>query len=358
MEATMNLQPKVYVGTYKKYNEGNLKGGWITLTDYNNYAAFLTACRQMHKDECDPELMIQDVDEMPDGLSFMDFDEQDFNDIIEAVAAESMPEDAPQFQVIDYSEKAIAVVGDTRDIKDKLKALGGRFNPKLSCGAGWIFSKKQRAEVEKLLQGGKVEKSAAKPKAKKDNSAIEEAKAEYLKVWPGDEKMIKYCQGKISNAVKLSDGRIVIVEKQSIETSFCFGYSTCGQGQESDEANECAHVARTSEDYFREKNLEPFDQKIALLKRGKDVTCERKAYLSQSNYASCGLVNIHEVVGLYYSDFVEQRWGTYHEISDADRKLIIAMYEQEKEKMSKRLDAYLKRYGLSKLHVWTYWMDE
>ena len=48
----------------------------------------------------------------------------------------------------------------------------------------------------------------------------------------------------------------------------------------------------------------------------------------------------------------------YHEISDADRKLIIAMYEQEKEKMSERLDAYLKRYGLSKLHVWTYWMDE
>ena len=86
---------------------------------------------------------------MPDGLSVREWmDEQEFNDIIEAVAAESMPEDAPQFQIIDYSEKAIAVVGDTRDIKDKLKALGGRFNPRLSCGAGWIFSKKQRAKVE------------------------------------------------------------------------------------------------------------------------------------------------------------------------------------------------------------------
>ena len=358
MEATMNLQPRVYVGTYKKYNEGSLDGGWLTLTDYANYAAFCAACRRLHKNESDPELMIQDCDNMPDGLSVREWmDEQEFNDIIEAVAAESMPEDAPQFQIIDYSEKAIAVVGDTRDIKDKLKALGGRFNPRLSCGAGWIFSKKQRAEVEKLLQGGSVEKSAPKPKAKK-NPAIEEAKAEYVKVWKDDEKMVKFCQGEISNAVKLSDGRIVVVKKQKLETSFCFGYSTCGQGAEYEEANEAAHVANTSEDYFREQNLKEFDNKIALLKTDKEESWYMDAYLSQSNYCSCGLVNIHEVVGLRRYDFEEQRWGTYVEIPEADRKLIIEMYESEKEKMSKRIDTYLKRYGLSKLNVWTYWRDE
>lgn len=357
MEAT-NLQPRVYVGTYKKYNEGNLDGGWLTLTDYANYAAFCAACRKLHKNERDPELMIQDCDNMPDGLSVREWmDEQEFNDIIEAVAAESMPEDAPQFQIIDYSEKAIAVVGDTRDIKDKLKALGGRFNPRLSCGAGWVFSKKQRTEVEKLLQGGSVEKSAPKPKEKK-NPAIEEAKAEYVKVWKDDEKMIKFCQGEISNAVKLSDGRIVVVEKQKLETSFCFGYSTCGQGAEYEEANEAAHVANTSEDYFREQNLKEFDNKIALLKTDKEESWHRDAYLRQSNYCDCGLVNIHEVVGLRWCDFENQRWGTYVEIPEADRKLIIAMYEEEKERMSKRIDTYLKRYGLSKLHVWTYWQDE
>ena len=46
--------------------------------------------------------------------------------------------------------------------------------------------------------------NSAKPKAKK-NAAIDEAKAEYLKVWPNDEKMVKYCQGEISNAVKLME---------------------------------------------------------------------------------------------------------------------------------------------------------
>lgn len=357
MEAT-NLQPRVYVGTYKKYNEGNLGGGWLTLTDYSSYAAFLTACRQLHKDERDAELMIQDCSDMPDGLSPMEWiTEQEFNDIVEAAAAESMQDDAPQFQVIDYSEKAIAVVGDTRDIKDKLKELGGRFNPRLSCGAGWVFSKKQRGEVEKLLQGGKVEKTSAQPKAKKD-SAIDEAKAEYLKVWPNDEKMVKYCQGKISNAVKLSDGRIVVVEKEKLETSFCFGYSTCGQGAEYDEASKAASHARTNEDYFRDQNLSNLKYKLALLEGKKDHSWSRSAYLSQSSYCGVGLINIHEVVALHYCDFIEQKYGTYVEMTEDDKKRVIGMYKEEIEKMSKRIDAYLKRYGLSKLNVWTYWRDE
>lgn len=60
---------------------------------------------------------------------------------------------AGEVQIIDYSEKAIAVIGDTKPIKDKLKELGGRFNFRLTCGAGWIFPKKQLPEVEKLLSG-------------------------------------------------------------------------------------------------------------------------------------------------------------------------------------------------------------
>lgn len=64
------------------------------------------------------------------------------------------PANAPQvlnFTVVDYSEKAFAVIGDTKDIKDQLGALGGRYNPRLKCGKGWIFSKKRRAQVDQLL---------------------------------------------------------------------------------------------------------------------------------------------------------------------------------------------------------------
>lgn len=56
-----------------------------------------------------------------------------------------------EFSIVDYSEKAIAVTGDTKAVKDQLKKLGGKFNGKLSCGPGWIFSKKKEAEIRQLL---------------------------------------------------------------------------------------------------------------------------------------------------------------------------------------------------------------
>ena len=59
--------------------------------------------------------------------------------------------EAKGLQIIDYSEKAIAVVGDTRAIKETLKTLGGKFNRHLSCGAGWIFSKTKEATLREAL---------------------------------------------------------------------------------------------------------------------------------------------------------------------------------------------------------------
>ncbi len=58
-------------------------------------------------------------------------------------------------EIVNYSEKAIAVFGETKAIKDELKKLGGKFNPALKHNgekrAGWIFSKKQADKVRALL---------------------------------------------------------------------------------------------------------------------------------------------------------------------------------------------------------------
>nr|DAL31954.1 MAG TPA_asm: DNA TOPOISOMERASE I [Caudoviricetes sp.] len=58
-------------------------------------------------------------------------------------------------EIVDYSEKAIAVFGHTKSVKDQLKELGGRFNPSLNYNgekrAGWIFSKKQADKVKELI---------------------------------------------------------------------------------------------------------------------------------------------------------------------------------------------------------------
>ena len=56
---------RVYVGTYAKYNAGSLFGKWLNLEGYADKNEFIAACRELHKDEADPELMFQDYEDIP-----------------------------------------------------------------------------------------------------------------------------------------------------------------------------------------------------------------------------------------------------------------------------------------------------
>ena len=58
---------KLYVGTYKKYNEGNLFGEWVDLDDFYSKEHFLEYCHELHKDEDDPEFMFQDYEDDIEG---------------------------------------------------------------------------------------------------------------------------------------------------------------------------------------------------------------------------------------------------------------------------------------------------
>lgn len=84
--------------------------------------------------------------------------EQEENaNVVEPVTVEGL-------EIVDYSEKAIAVFGDTKAVKEQLKEFGGRFNPSLNYNgekrAGWIFSKKKADEVRELLAPAKSEEDA------------------------------------------------------------------------------------------------------------------------------------------------------------------------------------------------------
>ena len=62
---------------------------------------------------------------------------------------------ALSLEIVEYSEKAIAVFGDTKPIKDVLKGLNGLFRANLTYNgerrAGWIYSKKQETKVRETL---------------------------------------------------------------------------------------------------------------------------------------------------------------------------------------------------------------
>ena len=62
------IAPRVYVGTYGKYNSGSIAGKWLDVEDYADKEDFLKACAELHKGEHDPEFMFQDYEGIPAGM--------------------------------------------------------------------------------------------------------------------------------------------------------------------------------------------------------------------------------------------------------------------------------------------------
>lgn len=58
-------------------------------------------------------------------------------------------------QIIDYTEKSIALVGNTFDFKDRITELGGKYNSRLKIDneitPGWIFPKTKKNTVQSFI---------------------------------------------------------------------------------------------------------------------------------------------------------------------------------------------------------------
>lgn len=63
------VAPAVYVGTWHKYNCGSIAGRWFDLTTFDDERDFFAACRALHQDEADPELMFQDYEGFPGNMA-------------------------------------------------------------------------------------------------------------------------------------------------------------------------------------------------------------------------------------------------------------------------------------------------
>lgn len=252
------------------------------------------------------------------------------------------PEAAPRIkiylimlQIVNYSEKAVALVGDTKAVKEQLKEIGGRFNMKLTCGPGWIFSAKKRPEIEKLVSelDGMPTGARTAEAPKKANElpewyvTPEQAKAEGITYITGGGF---FC--------RLSDGGLVEFVKPEIETSFCFGYGICGTYEEALKSK-----ANAKEDYFLRENLRGIDDRIEELKSNDILFIYRNA------------ANIE--VSRNWSNTPLQNWKTVM-MNDTDRARLLEACKLQRAKFEKRLHAYLKRYGVSKIKKWTYWDNE
>ena len=314
---------KVYVGTYRKYNSGSIAGGWVSLQDCNSYDDFLSKCRKLHADERDAEFMIQDTENFPDGLECGEWiDKEEFDDVKKALEEG----EKPSCTIIDYSEKAIAVIGDTKQYREAFKAIRGSFNPRLSCGAGWIFSKKRIEDVKAILTGTKIEETK-----KDENTRYADILREYAESTDDKEYYLK----QYAAAVKLRD-KYYIIEKASIENRFCFH----DEGPSYDFYKKISSDDEKLKDYFLRENRRTYTSNIDKIKENgafiKLCDNSNRAYIS----GSIGSIN-----------------DDYTKATDEEKKEIINALEYALQLLDKRLNTYLKRYGVSKLYLWTYWAD-
>lgn len=326
--------PKIYVGTYAKYNAGDLSGDWLSLRDFETYEDLIEACMELHSDEAEPELMIQDCDDMPDGLTVGEsISREEFDDIKQALQEESAG--VPAYSIIDYSDKAIAVTGDTRQISGELKRIGGRFNPRLTCGPGWIFPAKKRAELEALLAGNYDETGRPETAANEGRKTLEE--------WAKVQQDPDYIMKAYESAVKLADG-VVLFNHPKIKTEFCFR----DEGPDYEFYKELGSDENLLRDYFIRENMD--QSGIAEPDENTDMYIVKYAGEYRPGRVYVQFCNCPEYLNL-------RREDTIRIATDTERSLYMAELARVRKAFRKRLDTYLKRYGTKKLHTWSYWAD-
>ena len=319
--------PKVYVGTWAKYNRGSIAGGWLALNECKDYQAFLRKCKALHRSERDPEFMIQDTEDFPDGLSCGDWlSEQDFLDVKQAVSE---------------GDGYLADEGDT------------------------AMTLAEQLRVALLAQMGKTTPKTVTAKPD-DKALLEEYMQEWTKVWQ-DQSMLDYERKRFSGAVRLKNGGILFFEKPSIDSSFCFH----DEGPNYEYYKELMADKETRlRQYFLHANLDDMDERI----RALECNCHfpegeyhsgyycKTWYLERCRYTDeTAPLRLWQARAWSAYDVEHETWryepGTYEKMCDEDRLAILEGLKREREKFDKRLQAYLKRYGTSKIRTWTYWAD-
>ena len=283
-KAKRSINPSVYVGTWAKYNAGSIKGAWIALRDYSNYNEFMQACYDLHSDERDPELMIQDTEDMPDGMSPGDYiSKREYNDIIAACEA--------------------------------------------------------------------ADKEAARESKGGDKALLPDYMAEMAKVWQGS--MLESCKKNFSYAIRLDGSELVVFDKPEIKNRFCWA----DEGPSLEDYERVTGSEDNLKRYFIAANLEDFDNRIELLQSLKPDYSRTPCIKRCDGFEKGVQVWRWGAYDLWEVKNRPHIYGDIKPLTESDRVAILEAEKHERSKFEKRLNSYLKRYGVSKLHTWTYWRD-
>lgn len=300
---------KLYVGTYAKYNSGDLSGAWLDLDKFANAEEFEAACKRIHKDERDPELMFQDVETDPG---------------------------------CDWQEGLYCESSIPRDY--------------------WTLKAEFAAKVDDEPAKG----SAAKAEQARLLAVYMERKGYDRERKPQQyEKMQKFYRASCF-FVELEDGTVLDIERPSIETRFCCGEDDRGQGGEGPGTMAYAHKvleAKRTERGFKGANLGKFDRRMVHVvgrrawrfarNEGRGAETWRGDFVPCLMRGACtdGRVYLGNAANMGRPEEVVRF------LSDEDMRRMRRGYMAVRTDFRKRLNAYWKRFGASKIHTWTYWTE-
>ena len=164
--------------------------------------------------------------------------------------------------------------------------------------------------------------------------------------------------------------------KPDIKKSFCFGYGMYLQSTDEEHDTACANAktARTDVTYFINENLSGINKSIAKIKYFLlDDYEEKKKYFKemydkgvlpyytqmQEPYITKPY-RAKEVIEINYfkddDEDINREWVLRKATKEELEKALV-FYEKGKARFIKRLNTYLKKYGLSKIKAWTYLVD-
>lgn len=379
----------VYCSTYKKYISGNLGGAWINLANYSSAREFYAKCAEIHKDEADPEFMFQDAGHLPAELYCEESVYSEYWTVINEVKAwppekeeaycdylgengfpaccDSLDEFLDNYTGTQANGaggqikglRAVLIEGGLGIEADEAKYIFMRRKEIKMCGARWNKVAKQWQcttpdSIQKIQDwlSGKliVQEKGSSPTAKEEKYTGDFQK--FLDTQ--NEYWQKYFTEKYVAAVEFTPGRYLLFAKKEIEKSFCFCYSDLGQGPTQEEA--IKEESSVNVKYVKARNMEYWQSIQADIDTGKiriwagkddennhtdHITTERhfRTYIDGGRNSDC-----------YVSISKEHDPAVYKKIEKC--------FAYAKDLFEKKVDSYLKRYGVSKIKTWTYWMDE
>ena len=221
---------------------------------------------------------------------------------------------------------------------------------------------KKAAEIKEI-----VVTKAMKARQKELKEQYRKALEKY--VWASAPDMVDFCVNEVLWIAELSNGMLVPISKEKIETRFCFGFRLSSYGDDGsyDAAGRMAQFAREDVNHFIEKNMDGFQRWLSDLRGegwGWSVPYLRVKYLGLPNDSNIRSLNFMTGARYGFDNYIGKE-GTFvqdgsfidYVPSADDVQTLIEAHEIAQSLHYKKVMSYLKRYGLSKVNTWTYWED-